>query len=231
MNQYREIIINGLWKQNPGVVQLLGLCPLLAISNNVVNAVGLGIATTLVMTFSNGAVSTIRDWVSHEIRIPVFILIIAALVTVIDMAMNAFIHPLYLVLGIFVPLIVTNCIVLARTEAFAAKNPVLPAMLDGFMMGMGVTLVLTLLGALRELIGKGTLLSGIDLAFGASAQAWVLHVIPDYKGFLIAILPPGAFFGLGLLIALRNWWVIRAARKTPPINTANASVNGHAVAS
>ena len=214
MNQYREIIINGLWKQNPGVVQLLGLCPLLAISNNMVNAIGLGIATTLVMAFSNGAVSAIRDWVSHEIRIPVFILIIAALVTVIDMAMNAFIHPLYLVLGIFVPLIVTNCIVLARTEAFAAKNPVLPAMLDGAMMGLGVTAVLTLLGALRELVGKGTLLSGIDLAFGASAKAWVIHVVPDYNGFLIAILPPGAFFGLGLLIALRNWWVLRAERNT-----------------
>lgn len=219
MNQYRDIIINGLWKQNPGVVQLLGLCPLLAISNNVVNAVGLGIATTLVMAFSNGAVSTIRDWVSHEIRIPVFILIIAALVTVIDMAMNAFIHPLYLVLGIFVPLIVTNCIVLARTEAFAAKNPVLPAMLDGFMMGLGITVVLTLLGALRELVGKGTLLSGIDLAFGASAKAWVIHVIPDYHGFLIAILPPGAFFGLGLLIAMRNWWVQRSERTTTPIMT------------
>ena len=225
MNQYREIIINGLWKQNPGVVQLLGLCPLLAISNNIVNAVGLGIATTLVMAFSNGAVSAIRDWVSHEIRIPVFILIIAALVTVIDMAMNAFIHPLYLVLGIFVPLIVTNCIVLARTEAFAAKNPVLPAMLDGFMMGLGVTLVLTLLGALRELVGKGTLLSGIDLAFGASAKAWVIHVIPDYNGFLIAILPPGAFFGLGLLIALRNWWVLRAERQPATIPNMTAATS------
>ncbi|WP_124951542.1 electron transport complex subunit E [Sulfuriferula thiophila] len=225
MNQYREIIINGLWKQNPGVVQLLGLCPLLAISNNIVNAVGLGIATTLVMAFSNGAVSAIRDWVSHEIRIPVFILIIAALVTVIDMAMNAFIHPLYLVLGIFVPLIVTNCIVLARTEAFAAKNPVLPAMLDGFMMGLGVTLVLTLLGALRELVGKGTLLSGIDLAFGASAKAWVIHVIPDYNGFLIAILPPGAFFGLGLLIALRNWWVQRAERQPATIPNMTAATS------
>lgn len=217
MNQYREIIVNGLWKQNPGVVQLLGLCPLLAISNNIVNAVGLGLATTLVMAFSNGAVSGIRDWVSHEIRIPVFILIIAALVTVIDMAMNAFIHPLYLVLGIFVPLIVTNCIVLARTEAFAAKNPILPAMLDGLMMGLGITLVLTLLGALRELVGKGTLLSGIDLAFGAGAKSWVIHVIPDYNGFLMAILPPGAFIGLGLLIALRNLWVQRSERHTAPV--------------
>jgi Na+-translocating ferredoxin:NAD+ oxidoreductase subunit E len=219
MSQYREIVINGLWKQNPGVVQLLGLCPLLAISNNMVNAIGLGLATTLVMAFSNGAVSAIRDWVTHEIRIPVFILIIAALVTVIDMAMNAFIHPLYLVLGIFVPLIVTNCIVLARTEAFAAKNPIVPAMMDGLMMGLGVTLVLTLLGALRELVGKGTLLSGIDLAFGTAAKAWVIHVIPNYNGFLIAILPPGAFIGLGLLIALRNWLVQRSAR-----NAAHAPV-------
>jgi electron transport complex protein RnfE len=200
-------------------VQLLGLCPLLAISNNVVNAMGLGIATALVMSFSNGAVSSIRNHVSNEIRIPVFILVIASLVTVIDLAMNAFIHPLYLVLGIFVPLIVTNCIVLARTEAFAAKNPVLPAMLDGLMMGIGLTGVLTLLGAIRELIGKGTLLSGIDLAFGDSAKSWVLHVIPDYHGFLIAILPPGAFFGLGLLIALRNWWDQREkASKLNPLN-------------
>jgi len=213
MSQYRDIIVNGLWKQNPGVVQLLGLCPLLGISNSVVNAVGLGLATTMVMTFSNGSISAIRNLVSHEIRIPVFILIIAALVTVIDMAMNAFIHPLYLVLGIFVPLIVTNCIVLARTDSFAAKNPVLPSMLDGMMMGLGLTMVITLLGALREVVGKGTLLSGLDLAFGPAAQAFVIHVVPDYKGFLLAILPPGAFFGLGLLVALRNWWDLRSQKR------------------
>jgi electron transport complex protein RnfE len=223
MNPYREIMINGLWKQNPGVVQLLGLCPLLAISNNMVNAIGLGLATTLVMSLSNGSVSAIRNHVSNEIRIPVFILVIASLVTVIDLAMNAFIHPLYLVLGIFVPLIVTNCIVLARTEAFAAKNPILPAMFDGLMMGIGLTGVLTLLGAIRELIGKGTLLSGIDLAFGASAKTWVLHVIPDYHGFLIAILPPGAFFGLGLLIALRNWWDQRNKNTVVSFNTVPTS--------
>lgn len=221
MSQYRDIIYNGLWKQNPGVVQLLGLCPLLGISNSVVNAVGLGLATTLVMTFSNGAISAIRNLVSHEIRIPVFILIIAALVTVIDMAMNAFVHPLYLVLGIFVPLIVTNCIVLARTDAYAAKNPLLPSMLDGFAMGIGLTLVITALGALREAVGKGTLLSGLDLAFGPAAQAWVIHLTPtDYKGFLLAILPPGAFFGLGLLVALRNWWDLRAQRAAAhPVTT------------
>ncbi len=204
MSDYREIIANGLWKQNPSMIQILGMCPLLAISTNVINALGLGIATALVMAFSNGSVSLIRNRVTHDTRIPVYIFIIAALVTIIDMSMNAFMHPLYLVLGIFVPLIVTNCIVLARTEAFASKNPFLPSLLDGFMMGMGVTMVLVVLGGIREIIGKGTLFSGIDLALGSGAKNWVLHVLPHYPGFLLAILPPGAFFGLGLLIALRN---------------------------
>ena len=210
---YREIVRNGLWTQNTGVVQLLGLCPLLAISTSVVNALGLGIATTLVMAFSNGAVSAVRNVVPHEIRIPVFILVIAVLVTVIELAMNAFVHPLYLVLGIFIPLIVTNCIVLARTDSFASKNRVLPAMLDGFMMGIGLTVVLTLLGGMREIAGHGTLLSGLDLAFGPSAKHFVVTVLPGYKGFLLAILPPGAFIGLGLLIAGKNYLDQRAAAK------------------
>ncbi len=205
MSAYREIIVNGLWKQNPSMVQILGMCPLLAISTNITNALGLGIATALVMAFSNAGVSLVRNHVTPDTRIPVFILIIAALVTIIDMSMNAFVHPLYLVLGIFIPLIVTNCIVLARTEVFASRNPVLPSLVDGFMMGLGVTVVLVMLGALRELVGKGTLLSGIDLALGPIARHWVIHVIPDYPGFLLSILPPGAFFGLGLIIAARNW--------------------------
>lgn len=211
---YREIIKNGLWNQNAGIVQLLGLCPLLAISTSLVNAVSLGLATTLVMGISNGAVSSVRNVVPNEIRIPVFILIIAVLVTVVQMAMNAFVHPLYLVLGIFIPLIVTNCIVLARTEAFASKNRVLPSMLDGVMMGLGLTLVLAVLGGIREIVGKGTLLSGIDLAFGESAKQFVIHVIPDYNGFLLAVLPPGAFIGLGLLIAGKNYMEQRTAAKT-----------------
>lgn len=202
--EYKNIALNGVWQQNPGVVQLLGLCPLLAISTSVVNALGLGLATMLVMTFSNGAVSLLRRWVPNEIRIPVFILIIAVLVTVIEMAMNAFVHPLYLVLGIFVPLIVTNCIVLARTEAFASKNTVVASMLDGATMGLGLTLVLVLLGGLREVLGKGTLFSGLDLALGERASQFVLTVFPDYQGFLLAILPPGAFIALGLLIAAKN---------------------------
>ncbi len=200
----RDIIVNGLWKQNPGIVQLLGLCPLLAISNNVVNALSLGLATTLVMALSNVAVALVRNFIPHEIRIPVFVLIIAALVTVVQLAMNAWVHPLYLVLGVFIPLITTNCIVLARVEAFASKRSTAHSVLDGVMMGLGLTAVLVVLGGMREISGKGTLLSGLDLALGPQATGWVLHVIPDYEGFLLAILPPGAFIGLGLLIALRN---------------------------
>jgi electron transport complex protein RnfE len=202
---YREIVWNGLWKNNAGVVTLLGLCPLLAVSSTVVNGASLGLATALVMACSNGAISAIRNLVPHEIRIPVFILIIAVLVTTIQLAMNAWMQPLYLVLGIFVPLIVVNCNVLGRAEAFASKNPVLPSVVDGFMVGLGLTFTLAVLGGIRELFGKGTLFSGLDLALGESARRFVVTVFPDYQGFLLAILPPGAFIGLGLLIATRNW--------------------------
>jgi len=213
-----------MWKQNPGVVQLLGLCPTLAVTSTAVNGLSLGIATSLVMALSNASVSPVRNFVPAEIRIPVFILIIAALVTIIDLSMNAFVHPLHNVLGIFIPLIVTNCIVLARVEAFAAKNPTTPSALDGFMMGLGLTMVLTLLGAIRELVGKGTAFSGIDLVLGPQAKSLVLQVIPDYPGFLLAILPPGAFIGLGLLIAGRNWVEQRkaaaVAAAAPPMTPA-----------
>ncbi|MEW6312851.1 MAG: electron transport complex subunit E [Pseudomonadota bacterium] len=210
---YRKIIVDGLWTQNTGLVQLLGLCPLLAVSSSVVNGVSLGLATALVMALSNGAVALVRNLVPHEIRIPVFVLIIAVLVTVVQLGMHAYLHALYLVLGIFVPLIVTNCIVLARVEAFASKQPTLPAMLDGFIMGLGLTMVLAALGGIRELFGYGTLLSGIDLALGEMAKSWVITVVPNYHGFLLAILPPGAFIGLGCLIALKNHLDARAARK------------------
>ncbi|HEY9145968.1 MAG TPA: electron transport complex subunit E [Thiobacillus sp.] len=213
MNEFRSLFHNGLIKQNTGLVQLLGLCPLLAISNNVINALSLGLATTLVMAASSGAVSGVRNFVPTEIRIPVFVLIIAALVTVIDLSMNAFVHPLYLVLGIFIPLITTNCIVLARADAFASKNHPLHSVVDAIAMGLGLTLVLLVLGAIRELAGKGTLLSGIDLVFGQAAKGWVLHVLPNYHGFLLAILPPGAFLALGLLIAANNWNKARVAQR------------------
>ena len=213
LQEFRTIFHNGLIKQNTGLVQLLGLCPLLAISNNVVNALSLGLATLLVMAASSGAVSGVRHFVPHEIRIPVFVLIIAALVTVIDLAMNAFVHPLYLVLGIFIPLITTNCIVLARADAFAAKNHPLHSVVDAVAMGLGLTLVLVVLGGIRELAGQGTLLSGIDMVFGEAAKGFVLHVLPGYEGFLLAILPPGAFIALGLLIAANNWYKARAEQR------------------
>lgn len=211
----KEIIANGLWKQNPGVVQLLGLCPTLAVTSSVVNGFSLGLATAFVMALSNASVSPIRRWVPTEIRIPVFILIIAALVTVIDLSMHAWLTALHAVLGIFIPLIVTNCIVLARVEAFAAKNDTAPSTLDGFMMGFGLALVLAVLGGLREIVGKGTLLSGIDLALGPAAKQFVITVVPDYHGFLLAILPPGAFIGLALLIAGKNWLEARKQAAQP----------------
>lgn len=207
---------NGLWKQNTGLVQLLGLCPLLAISTTVVNAVSLGLATILVMVLASGSISVIRNLVPKEIRIAVFILIIAALVTAVELAMHAYFHGLYLVLGIFIPLITTNCIVLARCEVFASKNRPAEAMLDALFMGLGLTGVLATLGAFRELLGRGTLFSGLDLAFGPAAKDWVLHVLPaDYPGVLLAILPPGAFFALGLLIATKNWLDARAVARKP----------------
>ena len=219
--EMKDILYNGLWKQNTGVVQLLGMCPILAVSSTVVNGVSLGLATAVVMALSGASIAPIRNFVPNEIRIPVFILIIAVLVTVVQYLMNAYMYGLYVVLGIFIPLIVTNCIVLARIEAFASKNPAATSAWDGFSMGLGLTAVLAVLGGMREIIGHGTLLSGIDLALGDVAKDWVLHVIPDYKGFLLAILPPGAFIGLGMLIAGKNWLGLRAERKAKqrPIST------------
>ena len=204
MSDIKKIAIDGLWKQNPGLVQLLGLCPTLAVTTSVVNGLSLGIATALVMALSNGSISPIRKFVPTEIRVPVFILIIAALVTIVDFSIHAFIEPLYKALGIFIPLIVTNCIVLARVESFAAKNDTAPSFFDGLYMGLGLAMVLAVLGALREIFGKGTLLSGIDLIFGSSASNLVIHFFSDYQGFLLAILPPGAFISLACLSALKN---------------------------
>ena len=211
--EFKDIFRNGLWKQNAGLVQLLGLCPLLAISNTVVNALSLGLATTLVMTLSGSIIAAIRELVPNEVRIAVYVLLIAVLVTVEKLLINAYAYPLYVVLGIFLPLIVTNCIILARAEAFASKNSVLASALDGIAMGLGLTAVLTVLGAVREIFGHGTLLSGIDMVFGEAAKSLVITVVPDYHGFLLAVLPPGAFIALGLLIALKNWLNLRAEQK------------------
>jgi electron transport complex protein RnfE len=204
MNAYKQIIQDGLWSNNPGLVQLLGLCPLLAVTNTVINGLGLGLATILTLVASNGIISLLRHQIPDEARLPVFVMIIASIVTIIELSMNAWFHELYLILGIFIPLIVTNCAITGRAEAFAARNPVGPALLDGLMMGLGFTAVLVLLGAMRELIGQGTLFSQAYLMFGEAARGFTITVIEDYRGFLMALLPPGAFIGLGLIVALKN---------------------------
>lgn len=216
-DEFRTIAKNGVWKQNTSIVQILGLCPLLAVTTNAVNGIMLSLATILVMALSNVAVASLRNFIPHEIRIPVFILIVAALVTVVDLLFNANLHELYLVLGIFIPLIVTNCIVLARVEAFAAKNPPLQSTLDGVFMGVGMLWTLGILGAMREFLGNGTVLGGIDMVFPSLQPIQVLPA--DYPGFLLSLLPPGAFILLGCMIAWKNWAEDRAARRarqTPP---------------
>lgn len=202
---YNEITYNGLWKNNPALVQLLGLCPLLAVTGSVVNAVGLGLATTAVLVGSNIAVSLIRKAVSDAVRLPVFVMIIAALTTCTELLMKAYAFELYEVLGIFIALITTNCAILGRADAFACKNKVLPAAWDGLMMGVGFTLVLISVGAIREILGNGTLFANMHLLLGPMASNWTLHLFGDnFQGLLVAVLPPGAFIVTGFLIALKN---------------------------
>lgn len=224
-SSYRELGVNGLWKNNPAIVQLLGLCPLLAVTGSVVNAIGLAAATTLVLVCSNSCVSMIRNIVSDAVRLPAFVMIIAASVTCIELLMQAFAYELYQILGIFLPLITTNCVILGRADAFASKNPLAPAVFDGLMMGLGFGLILVLLGGLREVIGTGAIFANMDLLFGAGAANWRLVLVTDYQPFLLAILPPGAFIFTGLIIACKN--LIDAsvkrsqdARKTRPVKGA-----------
>jgi electron transport complex protein RnfE len=204
----KKIVMDGLWHNNPGLVQLLGLCPLLAVTGNFINGLGLGLATIVTLTVSNTVISFTRNWVRKEIRIPYYVLVIASIVTVIDLSMQAINPHLHSVLGIFIPLIVTNCVIIGRAEAFASRNKIPRAALDGFMMGLGFTLVLVALGGMRELIGNGTLFSEASVMFGPQATDWSLQVFGneagDYKGLLLAILPPGAFLGMGFLIAFKN---------------------------
>ncbi|MEZ9396209.1 electron transport complex subunit E [Vibrio splendidus] len=204
MSDHKTLIKNGMWANNPALVQLLGLCPLLAVSSTVTNALGLGIATLLVLVGSNVCVSLVRNHVPKEVRIPVFVMIIASLVTCVQLLMNAYAYGLYLSLGIFIPLIVTNCIIIGRAEAFASKNEVLPAAQDGFWMGLGMTSVLVVLGAMREVIGNGTLFDGADLLLGDWASVLRIQIFQFDNSFLLALLPPGAFIGVGFLIALKN---------------------------
>ena len=195
---------SGLWSNNQALVALLGLCPLLAVSNTVINSLGLGLATTFALVLSNGLVSSLRNLIPHDVRLPLFVLVIASVVTAIDLTMHAWFFDLYRTLGLFIPLIVTNCVIIGRVESFASRQPLHLALMDGLFMGLGFTLALVLLGALRELIGTGRLLSGAQNLFGAHAEQWTITVFPNYEGFLLAILPPGAFMGLGLVIVGKN---------------------------
>ncbi|WP_042149957.1 MULTISPECIES: electron transport complex subunit E [unclassified Pseudoalteromonas] len=203
-DELKEISLQGLWNNNSVLVQLLGLCPLLAVSTSLINALGLGLATILVLIGSNISISFARNWVPKDIRIPVFVMIIAGFVTIIQLLMNAYTFGLYQSLGIFIPLIVTNCVIIARAEAFASKNPIHLSALDGFMMGLGFTLVLIVLGAMREVIGQGTLFDGAHLLFGEWARVLKIEIFKFDSQFLLAILPPGAFIGMGFLIAGKN---------------------------
>lgn len=216
-SEYKELAWQGLWKNNPGLVQLLGLCPLLAVTGTVVNALGLGLATLLVLIGSNATVSLVRQWVPKEIRIPIFVLIIAAFVTCVQLLMNAFTYGLYQSLGIFLPLIVTNCAIIGRAEAYASKNPFKQATFDGLMMGIGFTLVLVALGAIREILGQGTLFDGAELLFGSWATVLKVEVFQLDSQFLLAILPPGAFIAMGFLIAIKNTIDQRILEKKPKV--------------
>ena len=210
---YKTLTHNGLWKNNPALVQLLGLCPLLAVSASVVNSLGLAMATLFVLTTSNLCVSLVRNVVSDTIRLPVFVMIIAAAVTAIELLMQAYTYELYQILGIFLPLITTNCVILGRADAFAAKNPVLPALYDGFIMGVGFGAVLVVLGAIRELLGTGGLFANMQLLFGEGARDWHWVLSESYPKLLLAILPPGAFIVTGFLIAGKNQWDERAKQR------------------
>ena len=198
---FPERLKAGLWKDNPGLVQLLGLCPLLAVTTSLVNGFGLGLATLLVLTVSNGLVSATRRWIRHEIRIPIYVLIIASLVTCVELVFEAWFPTLDRSLGIFIPLIVTNCAIVARAEVFASRNPVLPSLADGIGMGAGFAATLMALGAFRELVGQASILSGLDMLTGGERFAGFGL---GHGGLLLAILPPGAFFSLGLAVAAKN---------------------------
>lgn len=203
MSETKRVLVNGLWKNNSALVQLLGLCPLLAVTSTATNALGLGLATTLVLTLTNGSISALRRWVPSEIRIPVYVLIIASVVSIVQMLINAYAFGLYQSLGIFIPLIVTNCIVVGRAEAYAVKASVPYAALDGFATGLGATSAMFVLGSMREIIGNGTLFDGADGLLGSWAKALRIEVFHFDTPFLLAMLPPGAFIGLGFMLAAK----------------------------
>jgi electron transport complex protein RnfE len=228
---YGRIIGDGFWNNNQALVALLGLCPLLATTTSATNGLGMGLATTAVLILSNVTVSLIRDLVRPEVRLPVFVLVIAAFVTAVELSIQAYFYELYLVLGLFIPLIVTNCAIIGRAEAFASKNRADRALLDAMAMGLGFTLVLVTLGGVRELFGQGTLFYQANLLLGEAATGLSISLGEGFQGALVAILPPGAFIGLGLLIALKNLIdkrvkrraAVRAAKVAPSATPSGAT--------
>ena len=210
---YSTIVRDGLWNNNPALVQILGLCPLLAVTGTATNGLGMGIASLVVLVLSNLVVALFRDIITPEVRIPIFVLLIAAIVTVVDMVINAWLHELHKVLGLFIPLIVTNCAILGRAESFASRQSVRASIVDGFAMGAGFTVALVVLGAVREILGAGTLFANASLLLGDSFTFLELTLIPDYRGFLIMALPPGGFLMMGFLLAGKRVLDARRSRK------------------
>lgn len=211
---YSRIIKDGLWENNGVLMMLLGMCPTMAMTTSATNGFGMGLATAVVMALSNLLVAIFRNYITNEVRIPVYILIVAAMVTLVDLTMNAWMHELYKVLGLFIPLIVSNCLPLARLEAFAAKEPVLPSLIDGIFMGLGFTFALTAIGAVREISGAGTLFADASLLLGPSFKFLELQILPqDMGGILMMILPPGGFLAAGLLVAAKRWIDVRMGKE------------------
>ncbi len=201
---YKRILRDGLLDNNVVFAQLLALCPLLAVTGTATNGLGLGLASLFVMVVSNLIVALFRGIITPEVRIPIFILLIAGIVTLVDMIMNAWMHELHKVLGLFIPLIVTNCAILGRAEAFASRNTIRASVTDGFAMGLGFLIALVALGAVREIFGAGTLFSGASLLLGENFHFMEITLVSDYSGFLLMALPPGGFIMMGVLMAFKQ---------------------------
>ena len=211
-SQYKTIVKDGMWENNGVFAMLLGLCPAMAMTGTATNALGMGLATAAVMAASSMLVGLFRNQITQEVRIPVFILVVASMVTLVDLFMNAWMHELYKVLGMFIPLIVSNCLPLARLEAFAGKNSAMPSLADGLFMGLGFTVALTMIGAVREIIGSGTLFADASLLFGSSFKFMEMRLLPEDTGILMMILPPGGFLTLGLLVVGKRILDVRAGK-------------------